>query len=165
MTRYIGINVYKLRQINEYMVNLMDHVDQQLINALAENARTPVTTLAGILGLARTTVQARLERLENNGVIAGYTVRLGVAEAEKRIRATVLLQLDPRSAPEVVQRLRKIVQVEQAMTSSGRFDLVLQIAARSTARLDRVLDEIGGIKGVRSSETLIQLSVKIDRGV
>ncbi|MBV1864574.1 MAG: Lrp/AsnC family transcriptional regulator [Rhodobacteraceae bacterium] len=143
----------------------MDAIDRKLLAALAENARTPVTTLAGVLGVARTTVQARLERLENSGVISGYTVRLGVAEAEKRIRATVLLQLDPRSAPAVVQRLRKIVQVEQAITSSGRFDLVLQIAARSTARLDEVLDEIGGIKGVRSSESLIQLSIKIDRGV
>jgi len=165
VTRQIGYNVYKLRQNDENTVIMMDAIDQQLVNALAENARTPVTTLAGMLGLARTTVQARLERLENSGVIAGYTLRLGVAEEEKRIRATVLLQLDPRAAPEVVQRLRKIVQVEQAVTSSGRFDLVLQIAARSTTRLDAVLDEIGGIKGVRSSESLIQLSVKIDRGV
>ena len=143
----------------------MDEIDQQLLNALVENARLPVTSLAGKLGLARTTVQARLERLENSGVIAGYTVRLGAQADEKRIRATVLLQLDPRSAPSVVQRLKTIVQVERAVTSSGRFDLLLQIAARSTARLDEVLDEIGGIKGVRSSESLIHLSVRIDRGV
>ncbi len=144
---------------------MMDDIDQQLLNALAENARLPVTTLAGKLGLARTTVQARLERLENSGVIAGYTLRLGAQADEKRIRATVLLQLDPRTAPMVVQRLKSIVQVERAVTSSGRFDLLLQIAARSTARLDEILDEIGGIKGVRSSESLIHLSVRIDRGV
>lgn len=142
----------------------MDELDRRLINLLAENARLPVTTLAGKLGIARTTVQTRLERLENSGAIAGYTLRLGVTQIETRIRATVLLQLDPRSAPAVVQYLRKISQVERAITSSGRFDLLLQVAARSTARLDEILDEIGGIKGVRNSESLIHLSVKIDRG-
>ncbi len=141
----------------------MDELDRRLIGLLAENARLPVTTLAGKLGIARTTVQTRLERLENSGVIAGYTLRLGAAESETRIRATVLLQLDPRSAPAVVQYLRKITQVERAITSSGRFDLLLQVAARSTARLDEILDEIGGIKGVRSSESLIHLSAKINR--
>jgi len=141
----------------------MDDLDRRLINLLAENARLPVTTLAGKLGIARTTVQTRLERLENNGTIAGYTLRLGAAETEQRIRATVLLQLDPRSAPSVVQYLRKIPQVERAITSSGRFDLLLQVAARSTTRLDEILDEIGGIKGVRSSESLIHLSAKIAR--
>ncbi len=143
----------------------MDDLDRRLLGLLAENARLPVTTLAGKLGIARTTVQTRLERLENSGTIAGYTLRLGGAETEHRIRATVLLQLDPRSAPAVVQYLRKITQVESAITSSGRFDLLLQVAARSTARLDEILDEIGGIKGVRSSESLIHLSVKINRGL
>ena len=143
----------------------MDDTDQLLLNALAENARASVTTLGKRLGLARTTIQARLERLERTGVIAGYTVRLGTAEQEQRIRATILLQLDPRAAPGVVQRLKAMPQVEHAVTSSGRFDLVLQLSTRSTARLDEILDEIGGFTGVRSSESLIQLSVKIDRRV
>lgn len=141
----------------------MDDLDKRLLNALAENARLPVTSLAARLGVARTTVQARLDRLEASGVIAGYSLRLGEVGEHQRIRATVLLQLDPRSAPAVVQYLRKIVQVERAVTTSGRFDLMLQIAADCTTRLDEVLDEIGGIKGVRSSESLIHLSNKIDR--
>ncbi len=143
----------------------MDETDQKLLNALAEDARASVTTLGRELGLARTTVQARLERLERSNVIAGYTVRLGTAEQEQRIRATVLLQLDPRAAPGVVQRLKAMPQVENAVTSSGRFDLILQLTSKSTARLDEILDEIGTLTGVRSSESLIHLSVKIDRGL
>ena len=92
---------------------MMDETDQLLLNALAENARAPVTTLAAKLGIARTTVQARLERLERTGVIAGYTVRIGAAEQEQRITATVLVQLDPRTGPDVVQRLKSIPQVER----------------------------------------------------
>jgi DNA-binding Lrp family transcriptional regulator len=143
---------------------LMDDVDQKLLAALSENARISVTTLAGKLGLARTTVQTRLDRLERSGVIAGYHVRLGVEAQQAQIRATVLLALDPRAGPQVVQRLRAIPNVERAVTSSGRFDLVLQVSARSTALLDGLLDKIGGFDGVRSSESLIHLSQKIDRG-
>ncbi len=143
----------------------MDETDQNLLSVLAEDARASVTTLGKKLGLARTTVQARLERLERSGVIAGYTVRLGTEELEQRIRATVLLQLDPRAAPAVVQRLRAMPQLEHAVTASGRFDLILQLSTKSTARLDEILDEIGGFTGVRSSESMIHLTVKIDRGI
>ena len=143
----------------------MDSIDNTLIRELTSDARTSVSTLARRLGLARTTVQARLERLERTGVIAGYTVKLGDATQLNRIKATVLVQYDPRSGPQVVQRLKKIPEVEVAHTASGRFDLVLQLATDSTARLDQVLDEIGAITGVRSSESLIHLSTKIDRAI
>lgn len=141
----------------------MDNTDLSLINALRANARASVTRLARDLGLARTTVQARLDRLERSGDIAGYTVRLGAAMEAGRIRATVLLQLDPRAGAGVMQRLRAMPQVERAVTSSGRFDLVLQVSAQSTARLDQLLDAIGALPGVKSSESLIHLSTRIDR--
>lgn len=141
----------------------MDNTDLSLINALRANARASVTRLARDLGLARTTVQARLDRLERSGDIAGYTVRLGAAMEAGRIRATVLLQLDPRAGAGVVQRLRAMPQVERAVTSSGRFDFVLQVSAQSTARLDQLLDAIGALPGVKSSESLIHLSKRIDR--
>ncbi len=143
----------------------MDDIDKTLIRELAGDARTSVSTLARRLGLARTTVQARLERLERSGVIAGYTVKLGDATRLNRIRATVLVQFDPRTGPHVVQRLKSMPEVEVAHTASGRFDLVLQLSTPNTERLDQVLDEIGAIKGVQSSESLIHLSTKIDRAI
>lgn len=143
----------------------LNDADQALIAALRANARATITELAAQLGAARTTVQARMDRLERQGIIAGYTIRLGEAAESTRIRATVLLQLDPRAGPAVVQRLRAIPQVERAVTSSGRFDLVLQLSAATTARLDELLDAIGALPGVKSSESLIHLSTRIDRGV
>lgn len=77
----------------------------------------------------------------------------------------MLIQFDPRTLPHVVQRLKAILEVEVAHTASGRFDLVLQLATPNTERLDKVLDEIGAIKGVLSSESLIHLSTKIDRAI
>ncbi len=141
----------------------MDETDHHLLARLGEDARTPVATLARDLGLARSTVQARLERLERTGVIAGYALRLGDAVRAGQIRATVLLSLDPRATPAVVKRLDRMPEVEAAHTASGRADLVLTLAAHTTAALDRTLDVIGEIDGVKGSETLIHLSTKIQR--
>ena len=141
----------------------MDETDRDLLTLLGENARLPVATLARRLGLARSTVQARLDRLEARGVIAGYALRLGAEARPDVIRATVLLTLEPRATPAVLGRLKAIGEVEAAHTASGRFDMVLSLAARSTAALDAALDRIGAIDGVRGSETLIQLSTRLDR--
>jgi len=140
----------------------LDETDQSLISALRVNARQPVADLARTLGLARTTVQTRLERLERSGTIAGYTLRLG-ADAQEPLRATALVSIEPRSGPAVLARLKSLSAVRAVHTTSGRFDLMVQLAARSTQELDETLDRIGEARGVKSSESLIHLSTKIDR--
>jgi DNA-binding Lrp family transcriptional regulator len=140
-----------------------DDLDRRLLDELAADARLPVATLARRLGIARSTVQARLERLEHTGVIAGYTLRIGGAAAARMIRATVLLQIEPRATAAVLTRLKGLTGVERAHTTSGRFDLILVIAAATTEELDRTLDAIGAVPGVTDSESLIHLSTKIDR--
>lgn len=122
----------------------------------------PVAKLARRLGIARTTVQARIERLESSGAIAGYTLRTGPGLGPA-IRATVLIAIEPRSGPAVLARLRSLPGVERAHTTSGRVDMILDVAAETTEALDRTLDAIGEAKGVRSSESLIHLTTKFDR--
>ncbi len=124
-----------------------------------------VATLARRLKVARSTVQARLERLETSGIIAGYTLKLGEGAREGRLRASVLLTIEPRSQAAVLTRLRSIAEVERVFTTSGRFDFLLQVACPNTQVLDQVLDQIGAMTGVRASESLIHLSTKIDRAV
>lgn len=143
----------------------MDDIDNRLLAELAGDARASVSILARRLGLARTTVQSRIEKLERTGVISGYTVKLGEGARMDRIRATVLITFEPRSGPNIMQRLKNMPEVEVAHTSSGRFDMVLQVATRNTAQLDELLDLIGAITGVQSSESLIHLSTKIDRAI
>ncbi len=140
-----------------------DEVDAALLALLLENARLPVATLARRLGLARTTVQARLERLETSGVIKGYTLRLG-QNMRAPLRATVLVSIEPRSAPVVLARLKSLPQVRRVHTTSGRFDLIVTLEAATTEALDETLDRIIEAKGVKSSESLIHLSTKLDRG-
>ena len=143
----------------------MDDLDRSILGLLSADARISVATLARRLKVARSTIQARLERLETGGIIAGYTVKLGEAARQGRIRATVLLTIEPRAQPAILTRLKAIPEIERVHTTSGRVDLLLQIAAPSTAVLDAVLDQIGEMSGVKSSESLIHLSTKMDRAV
>lgn len=141
----------------------MDDTDLLLMQLLSDNARAPVATLARRTGLARTTVQARIERLERQGHVAGYTIVRGIA-ARPRLRATVLVSIEPRSGPAVLARLQALAEVRAVHTTSGRFDLIVTLEADTTEALDAVLDRIGEAKGVKGSESLIHLSTKIDRG-
>jgi len=141
----------------------LDDLDRALIAHLRADARTPLATLARRLKVARTTVQARLERLEAQGVIAGYTIRLGGGGAGAQIRASILFTVEPRAQAAILARIKTLPEVERVHTTSGRFDLLIDIAAPGTAALDAVLDVLGAIPGVRASETLIHLSTKLDR--
>ncbi len=143
----------------------MDELDRNILALLGADARMSVATLARRLKVARSTIQARLERLETSGVIAGYTVKLGEIAREGRLRASVLLTIEPRSLAAILARLKAIGEVERVFTTSGRFDLLLQMAAPNTQVLDQVLDQIGALTGVKSSESLIHLSTRLDRAV
>ena len=141
----------------------MDELDKALVALLMADARQPLATLARELKVARTTVQSRLERLEASGTIVGYTLKLGAEAVRPLIRASVLVSIEPRNQAAILTRLRALPEVERAFTTSGRFDLLLQVAAPTTEQLDTVLDGIGALPGVKSSESLIHLTTRIDR--
>lgn len=143
----------------------MDDLDRGILAQLSADARISLAVLARRLKVARSTVQARLERLEANGTIAGYTVKMGQAGQKRRIQATVLLTIEPRAQANILIRLKNIPEVERVNTTSGRFDLLLLISAPDTHVLDDVLDKVGALTGVKSSESLIHLSTKLDRAI
>ena len=144
---------------------MLDELDRNIISLLGADARMSVATLARRLKVARSTVQTRLERLETTGMIAGYTLKLGEAAREGRLRASVLVNIEPRAQAGILIRLKNIPEVERVYTTSGRFDLLMQVAAPNTRALDDVLDQIGALTGVKSSESLIHLSTRLDRVV
>jgi DNA-binding Lrp family transcriptional regulator len=143
----------------------MDELDRNILGLLGADARMSVAVLARRLKVARSTIQARLERLETSGIIAGYTVKLGEAGRQGRLRASVLVTIEPRAQAAILTRLKSVAEVERVFTTSGRFDLLLQISAPNTQVLDQILDEIGAMTGVKGSESLIHLSTKIDRAI
>ncbi|WPP00347.1 Lrp/AsnC family transcriptional regulator [Pseudomonas sp. HR96] len=142
----------------------LDAIDRQLIGALQLNARESVAMLARQLGIARTTVTARLARLEKARIITGYGVRLSQRVVDGGLQAYVGITVQPRSGKEVVRRLAAMAQVQQLCAVSGEFDYVAWLRCESPERLDQLLDQIGSVDGVEKTTTSIILSSKIDRG-
>ena len=142
---------------------LLDTLDRQLIALLQADARQSTADLARKLAVARTTVLARLVRLERQGVIVGYTVRLGQDEGERGVEAYVGISTEPKSARDVTQRLATLPELRQLCSVSGEFDYLALLRAETPARLDALLDEIGAIDGVRKTTTSVVLARRIDR--
>lgn len=143
---------------------LLDEIDRQLIAALQINARESVATLARQLGIARTTVTARIARLEKSKVISGYGVRLGQRVIDGGLQAYVGITVQPRAGREIVRRLSGMGQVQQLCAVSGEFDYVAWLRSDSPEQLDQLLDQIGSLDGVEKTTTSIILSSKVDRG-
>lgn len=140
-----------------------DQLDRDLIALLQANARESAANLARKLGVARTTVLARLSRLERDGVIVGYTVRLAQEDSDRGVLAYVGITTEPKSGRDVTRRLARIPELRQLCSVSGEFDYIAQLRAASTARLDALLDEIGEIDGVIKTNTSVVLAVRTDR--
>jgi DNA-binding Lrp family transcriptional regulator len=136
---------------------------QRLLSLLRRNARESTASLARQLGVARTTVQERIRRLERDGVIAGYTVRVSDDFARQRIAAQVLITVDPKAGERVVRELEARPWVRAVYALSGVFDYQVRIEAGSTEELDRSLDAIGRIEGIERTQTSIVLSIKFER--
>lgn len=141
----------------------LDATDRALIALLQANARESTANLARKLGIARTTVVARLAKLEREGVVVGYTVRLGADDDRPRVQAHVGITLEAKAAREVIRKLQKIPELLQLSSVSGAFDYIALLRADSTARLDALLDEIGELDGVIKTHTSVVLAVRIDR--
>ena len=137
--------------------------DKQLIALLKLNARESTASLARKLGLSRTTVQDRLKKLEREGTIEGYTLRLRSDTEAKGVKAFVIIEVEPRRIAEVITRLKKVPEIETLYSVSGKFDLIAMLRAESAEDLDDVLDRIGETTGVEETESAIILSTKVDR--
>lgn len=142
---------------------IISEKDRALLSLLGGNARMPVAELARKLGLSRTTVQARLERLEAEGVIAGYGLRLSENYLSGLVRAHVLITIAPKALTAVTMSLSAIKEVTTLHSVSGSFDLIAILAAPSIAELDSLIDEIGALDGVERTLSSIILSTRISR--
>ncbi len=142
---------------------IMRETDEQLIALLRANAREPAAALARKLGLARSTVQERIARLEREGVIRGYTLRLAEGRDAGKLRAIVMISADPKQADRVTAELRKMPEVRSLSAVAGPHDMMAVVEADTTARMDASLDRIGKAAGVARTVSSIVLSEKFAR--
>jgi DNA-binding Lrp family transcriptional regulator len=141
----------------------MDYIDQRLLSALRENGRASTAQLARLVGRSRTSVQSRIERLEKEGVIVGYGVRLAPEQDLGAIRAHVMIKVAPKETRGVTAALRGVAAVRVLHSVSGDVDLIAVAATTSVAEMDEVIDRIGALPGVERTNSSIILSTKFDR--
>jgi len=147
-----------LRDIPNGDDNGMNDLDRQLIALLRENARMPVVALAKKLQVARATVQNRIARLEQDGVIVGYTLRLRPEEDAQQIRAIMSVAVESNREEAVMRMLRGHVAVVTLHSVNGRWDLVAELRLDTLEAFDRLISTIRAIPGVQATETSIVLA-------
>jgi DNA-binding Lrp family transcriptional regulator len=141
------------------MQDQFDELDRRLIALLRDDGRLPTATLAKKLGVSRGTIQNRIDRLLRNGVLLGFTVRLRSEVEDQGVRAMTLIEVRGNGTEAVVAGLRQLPEVVQVHSTSGRWDLVIEIRVQDLQTFDRVLRDVRSIKGIANSETNLMLAV------
>ncbi len=138
----------------------MDDTDQKLISALRHDARASLSDLASGLGVSRTTVRSRIERLKQSGEIVGFSVVLRGDAARDPVRGLMMIGIEGRGADRIVRQLNGLSAVRAVHTTNGRWDLIVEIGTDTLEALDATLAQIRKFDGIASSETNLLLTTR-----
>jgi len=136
----------------------MDALDERLVTLLRHDGRRSISDLAVDLGVSRATVRARMERLERQGDILGYTVILRADALEQRVRGITMIEVEGHSADRVVRALGGFPEISAVHTTNGRWDLVVELNTDTLTQFDAVLRKMRLIQGITGSETTLLLA-------
>jgi DNA-binding Lrp family transcriptional regulator len=136
----------------------MDTLDERLVTLLRHDGRRSISDLAVDLGVSRATVRARMERLERQGDILGYTVILRADALEQRVRGITMIEVEGHAADRVVRALGGFPEISAIHTTNGRWDLVVELNTDTLTQFDAVLRKMRLIQGITGSETTLLLA-------
>jgi DNA-binding Lrp family transcriptional regulator len=139
----------------------LDQLDLDLLNLLLEEPQAGMREYARVLGVARGTVQARLARLEREGVITGHAPAISPAGLGYAVQAFVHLHLAQGQLDNVVARLGALPEVLEAHTMTGEGDLLCRVAARSNLHLEEIVQTLLALPGVTRTRTEISLNQRV----
>ena len=135
----------------------MDTLDQEILSLLRQDARLNVATIATKLAVSRGTVTNRIRKLEDTGVIVGYTVRLRPDTRPNEIHAWMSIAVEGNDARSVIAKLLGEPGVAALHDTNGRWDLLAELRAENLAGLSKILERVRLIRGISSTETSIHL--------
>ena len=139
----------------------IDKLDSEILGRLGANARAGITELASAMGVARNTVQARIRRMEDIGVLRGFGPRIDLEAAGVGVQAFIALELDQRQMPSVVDALIELPNVLEINTQAGREDLLVRVAAPTHHDLQEVALQMVHVEGVRHTVTTLIVSTPL----
>ncbi|WP_337843182.1 Lrp/AsnC family transcriptional regulator [Rheinheimera sp.] len=137
--------------------------DERLLSILRSNARASISDLARVLNLSRSTVQNRMQRLEQIGVIQGYVLQYGSAYLSSLVSAHVSIKVKQKLTTKTNVELKQIPQISELYAISGEYDLIAVLQAQNTAQLSQLLDDIGNLEGVERTDSAVILETKFKR--
>jgi len=140
-----------------------EDIDAHLLALLREDARRNVSDLATTLGVSRATIYNRIAKLEEDGTIAGYTVRLGADYDRRMIRAHVMIKVFPKVTFQTQEQLAAMPEVTVLHAISGEHDFIALVEAPHVNRLNDLIDAIGMLEGVEKTTSSIILATKLQR--
>lgn len=136
----------------------MDDLDQKIIRLLRDDGRRSVSDLAIETGASRATVRSRIERMERDGTIIGYTVILRADALEDVVRGVMTIEIEGHVTDRVIRTLGSFPEIAEIHTTNGRWDLLVGLNAGSLTEFDAVLRKIRLVPGITASETSLLLS-------
>lgn len=139
----------------------IDRLDADLLAVLSEDPRAGVTEIATRLGVTRNTVQARLARLTDSGVLQGFSARVDLARLGLGVVAFLHLELSQGALGSVVEALHELPHVLEVNATTGRSDLVVRVAAEGNPELQAVLQDVFSIPGVVRTVTDVALTTPV----
>jgi DNA-binding Lrp family transcriptional regulator len=139
----------------------IDELDARLITSLAESPRAGVMELARQLGVARGTIQARLDKLQARGVITGFDPDLHLETLGYEVLAFVTLEIAQGRLSDVIDHLADIPEVIEAHSTTGPGDLHCRMVARTNAHLQTVINRVLEVNGIVRTSTQIALTEQI----
>jgi len=141
----------------------LDSIDRSILDELLADARIPIATLAQRVHLSRQAVRHRIDRLEAQNVIAGYTIRLGAASAPRALAIIRVYRKDRMRGRDITEIIAGIPEVTTCYVVSGDSDLILHIEAESQERISRIWEQLANLPGVVDTHTATVLSTVVDR--
>jgi DNA-binding Lrp family transcriptional regulator len=146
------------------MRHALDEIDARILEELRINARISHAKLGEIVRLSRNATRQRIERLERDGHICGYTIRESVTGGSNGVRATMLVYRENRMRDnDVIAALERIPEVTQCDVVAGELDLIVYLEAETQERIREVWRKLASLPGVRDITTAMALRTVIDR--
>lgn len=142
---------------------MLSKEDEKLLALLQRDGRASISDLARALALSRATVQSRLQKLQETGVIKGYTLELGESYLANLVSAHVSIKVKQKLTARTNTELRQMSQISALYAISGEYDLIAIVQAQSTEQLSHLLDDIGNLEGVERTTSSVILETKFKR--
>lgn len=140
-------------------MNNMDNTDKRLLALLRKDARTPIVNLAKELKVSRATVQNRINKLEREGVILGYTVKLKQGTEKETVKVIMSILVEAKDEPSVIQELQSFPEIHSVYHTNGHWDLIAEIQAENLSVLGELLGRIRSIEGIVQTEASLLLGL------